>query len=138
MSFYGSCQPSDGQLPLVVTLAGCHQGQTKLGVDFGWAALVGDERLSEASFIDFRNPAKFDDPIRGCTILSRNIIQGVEYAKLKSGQSDISMLLLGGDHTASIGSVMASRNINPATRLVWIDAHPDINTPWTTLSVSEN
>ena len=40
----------------------------------------------------------------------------------------------GGDHTVSIGTFIATRKQAPNTRLVWIDAHPDINTPCGSLS----
>lgn len=42
--------------------------------------------------------------------------------------------LAGGDHTVSIGTFIATRQQNSKTRLVWIDAHPDINTPCSSLS----
>ncbi len=38
-------------------------------------------------------------------------------------------LAFGGDHTITIGTFLAARQRDPRTRLVWIDAHPDVNTP---------
>jgi len=37
-------------------------------------------------------------------------------------------LCIGGDHSVAIGSVLASLSKNKSTCLIWIDAHPDINT----------
>lgn len=35
---------------------------------------------------------------------------------------------IGGDHSMSISTVQDSLNKNPETKVIWIDAHPDINT----------
>lgn len=43
-------------------------------------------------------------------------------------------LFIGGDHSASIGSVSASSNNYDDLGLLWIDAHPDINTDDTTIT----
>ena len=43
-------------------------------------------------------------------------------------------LLLGGDHSLSIGSILGSAAANPDLCVVWVDAHTDINTPLSTLS----
>ena len=46
-----------------------------------------------------------------------------EKSKIKSN-----CLVLGGDHSISIGSVMESINNHKNVGVLWIDAHPDINT----------
>ncbi|MPZ15202.1 MAG: arginase [Chloroflexi bacterium] len=38
-------------------------------------------------------------------------------------------LVIGGDHSASIGGMAASSQSVPGLGIVWIDAHPDFNTP---------
>jgi arginase len=43
-------------------------------------------------------------------------------------------LLIGGDHSAAIGSIAASSQSVPGLGIVWLDAHPDFNTPDTTPS----
>jgi arginase len=40
-------------------------------------------------------------------------------------------LVLGGDHSAAIGSIAASAQCVPGVGVIWIDAHPDFNTPAT-------
>jgi arginase len=40
-------------------------------------------------------------------------------------------LIIGGDHSAAIGSIAASAQHVPGLGIVWIDAHPDFNTPAT-------
>lgn len=43
-------------------------------------------------------------------------------------------LLIGGDHSAAIGSIAASSQSVPGLGIIWLDAHPDFNTPETTPS----
>ncbi|XP_059163688.1 arginase-1-like [Physella acuta] len=50
---------------------------------------------------------------------------------LKSG---CQVLLLGGDHSIALGSVFGHTRVAEEIALVWVDAHPDINTPLTSLS----
>jgi arginase len=40
-------------------------------------------------------------------------------------------LIMGGDHSAAIGSIAASAQSVPGLGIVWVDAHPDFNTPAT-------
>ncbi len=40
-------------------------------------------------------------------------------------------LVIGGDHSAAIGSIAAAAQIVPSLGVIWIDAHPDFNTPAT-------
>lgn len=49
---------------------------------------------------------------------------------------DEKRIVLGGDHSMSIATVADSLNRNPKTKVLWIDAHADINTPQA--SVSKN
>lgn len=44
------------------------------------------------------------------------------------------VLTLGGDHSIALGSVAAAVAFRPDTRLLWVDAHADINTPDTSSS----
>lgn len=41
------------------------------------------------------------------------------------------LLTLGGDHSIGIATVQASLTVHPNTRVLWVDAHGDINTPKT-------
>ena len=54
-------------------------------------------------------------------------------ATTHQGSTD-KLLLLGGDHSVGIGSMFATKTIEPETVLLYIDAHPDSNTPETSLS----
>src|SRR5919198_3597024 len=43
-------------------------------------------------------------------------------------------LLLGGDHSLAIGALAAAHGARPELRVLWLDAHGDVNTPETTPS----
>ena len=43
-------------------------------------------------------------------------------------------LVLGGDHSVGIGSVAGALRARPDTAVLWVDAHADLNTPWTSPS----
>lgn len=43
-------------------------------------------------------------------------------------------LTIGGDHSAAIGTIAGVTNTKDDVGLIWIDAHPDANTPETTLT----
>ena len=132
MSAYGAVQDY-GESNVVVALASCHQGQMRGGVDHSWIGLTGELQLQNGTFVDFRDARKFTTPIKGSVLLSKNIAHALRKKKELSGK-DAALLCLGGDHTISLGTIMATRKENPSTRIVWIDAHPDINCPETSLS----
>ncbi len=57
------------------------------------------------------------------------------YEKLKALPTDAFPIVLGGDHSISMGSVAGVASAaNERTGLIWIDAHTDINTPKTSPS----
>ena len=41
------------------------------------------------------------------------------------------ILVVGGDHSLSAGTVAATRTVYPTAKVLWIDAHADVNTPTT-------
>ena len=43
-------------------------------------------------------------------------------------------LTLGGDHSIAIGSISSLLKKYPDLGVIWVDAHADINTQWTTES----
>lgn len=44
------------------------------------------------------------------------------------------LLAFGGDHSVAISTVAASLSLNSSTKVIWIDAHGDLNTPQTSKS----
>ena len=110
-------------------------------VDFGDVnhELV-EQNKSEHNFINLQNN-QIKNPIK-------NILECYTAAKLVRDKSMLCLerglipLILGGDHSVSIGSVSAvsnfysslNKNITNNIGLIWIDAHPDCNTPLTSPS----
>lgn len=58
------------------------------------------------------------------------------YEVYKFLRSNIFPLVIGGDHSIAIGSISGTKMAFPHERLgvVWIDAHADLHSPWTTPS----
>lgn len=54
--------------------------------------------------------------------------------KLIRTNKDKFPITIGGDHSVSIGSVLASQRNNKSLGLIWFDAHPDFNTFETTIT----
>lgn len=58
------------------------------------------------------------------------------YEVYKYLRSNVFPMVIGGDHSIAIGSVSGTRMAFPTERLgvIWIDAHADLHSPWTTPS----
>lgn len=58
------------------------------------------------------------------------------YEVYKYLRNNVFPIVVGGDHSIAIGSVSGTRMAYPKERLgvVWVDAHADLHTPWTTPS----
>lgn len=58
------------------------------------------------------------------------------YEVYKYLRNNVFPIVVGGDHSIAIGSVSGTKMAYPKDRLgvVWIDAHADLHTPWTTPS----
>jgi arginase len=123
-------------------------GQKRRGVDMGpsairYAGLQNRlERLGctvyESGNITVPQVEQVDDnPIDG---LAHNIyaigevcrdIYANTQAAMESGET---VIVLGGDHSISLGTVPAALATRPHTGVLWVDAHGDFNTPFTTPS----
>jgi arginase len=57
------------------------------------------------------------------------ISQRVSQQVLEHAQTKNFLLMLGGDHSISIGTVPGIMAARKNTGIVWVDAHADINTP---------
>jgi arginase len=117
----------------VFTAAGCHQGQPHRGVAYGYTAAlsrVGNLEDVDIAYNDCRQDDHFDDPIHGSYVIGQHIDDVVDHQNLKNPI----LFTIGGDHTISFGTVMASLRRDPNTILIWIDAHSDINSPESSMS----
>eukprot|EP00041_Stephanoeca_diplocostata_P003927 m.39471 g.39471 ORF g.39471 m.39471 type:complete len:345 (-) comp14717_c0_seq1:1369-2403(-) len=81
---------------------------------------------------DVRYPEKSLDPIGGDVDRAFAIGQGgfeLSNKVEESVRSSDATLILGGDHSISIGSVAGILRATPDVGVIWCDAHCDINTP---------
>lgn len=57
------------------------------------------------------------------------------YAAMRQGmEQDHNIIILGGDHSVSIGSIPAALHWSDNVGVIWVDAHADFNTPKTSPS----
>lgn len=124
-------------------------GQSRRGVDMGPSAIryAGLQRRLETmgfTVTDYGNVSvpqmeqvEDDDPSDG---IAHNLdtIGNVCNAIYKAGKeaidSEETVIFLGGDHSMSIGSIAAVLERPGKTGVIWVDAHGDFNTPFTTPS----
>lgn len=92
----------------------CSQGQKRLGVELGPYMLFNSKPF---------NFNKLYCP-RG-----RNITKSLRNLYMINSQIKGPRINVGGDHSMSISTVSHSLNTTPNVKVLWIDAHPDINTP---------
>lgn len=72
-----------------------------------------------------------DAPHRHC---QKNVYRSLYESCLNMHTEERLSLIIGGDHSQSIGTISALLNKNPDLGIIWIDAHGDINTPETSLT----
>lgn len=124
-------------------------GVSKLGVDMGPTAIryagifdafdhagfdwadSGDLDVARNFALDSlppgrRSKAKLDEIIRVSGVLAAHVEKALNQGRMP--------LVLGGDHSTAIGSVAGAAKAAGRMGLLWIDAHPDANTPETSPS----
>lgn len=104
--------------------ANCYQGQRKRGVERAFENIqhhLNDKKiiLNTSNFVFIKN--EYFNNNKGYAAICKFVNQGI-----KNGQKP---LVVGGDHSISIGSVFGSLKYygNDLTT-IWVDAHADINT----------
>ena len=132
--------PRSDERKLHVNLLPIWKGQRKQGVRYGPAilnAMVHELSNSENIVTNYyeNDPlneidgASEEDYTSHMNQLSQKLLANL--SDLKSGDT---VLNLGGDHSVSMATVPKMFQLHPDLRVLWIDAHADINTPATTES----
>lgn len=106
-------------------------GLLKLLANCGWRVHTQPDVVSSISFRNGIN--ENTENAKNCAevgAVSEKVSQQVYQNALK----DVFVLILGGDHCISIGTVPGILKARPNTGIVWVDAHADINTPLTSSS----
>lgn len=104
-----------------------HQGQPHKSVHRAY------HHLNQSGFwrhlqIPYRNLGTL--PFENTNLIYRQIF----HKTLEILNQDLRPALIGGDHSLSFGSISALLQHNPDLKVLWIDAHADINTPETSPS----
>ena len=63
-----------------------------------------------------------------------NVCKSIYQTVSECSPSKDLVLIIGGDHSISLGTIPALISKRPSTGVIWVDAHADINTPATSLS----
>lgn len=87
--------------------------------------VVPEVTAKETTYVS--NLKNFDSVLATCEAIAEYSFHNI----LKNGDVP---LFIGGDHSAAMGSVSASAAAYENTGLIWIDAHPDINTDSTSVT----
>tara|TARA_Y100000589_G_C27181041_1_gene640761 strand:+ start:1768 stop:2610 length:843 start_codon:yes stop_codon:yes gene_type:complete len=109
---------------LRIIAANCWQGQRKSGVDWGPSYLTPHIHKNHSDKIvsfDTVNETAFHNKNMG--------FQELHSQTLKNMRDKESMsIVLGGDHSISGATLAATQNSGDRSKVIWIDAHADINT----------
>jgi len=123
--------------------AGFSGGQPKEGVAFAPSSLLHSPQMADLSFslhgldqssiesLDQEFGRGYEGKILNFRLVSefnRRLKEDME--RLERGKK---ILVVGGDHSIAVGSIAAMCSREPGLKVVWIDAHADINTISSTL-----
>jgi arginase len=86
------------------------------------ANTLTDDEQSQSSSSDGATQAR---NVRNVMESSRNLKMATARA-LRDGYFPV---VLGGDHSMGIGSVAGCKSVHPDSKIIWMDAHIDANTP---------
>lgn len=123
------------------------EGQRKTGTELApnWLRLKGMNEILTNKFYHLEDFGDFYPELESSLIIENeknadfqtrldalfkfvDSMSGVLLDQLKQGRMG---LVVGGDHSCALGSLAAVTRFNPEIKVVWVDAHADINTPET-------
>ena len=116
-------------------------GQSKAGTELApsWLRLKGSQAILARKFFNVTD-------LGDLTPIEKPAVKGHDHPVIsrynhRLGETilnelaqDRMAITLGGDHSIAIGTLTASLMHNPDTKVVWVDAHADLNTPETSPS----
>lgn len=100
-----------------------YQGQKHFGVSLGPAFIK--QRLLDQGY-SFEN-AVVSEP-QSQTRLNLGVYESLCNEVASARRQNKTVLVAGGDHSLALGSVQGALQVNPDLKVIWIDAHGDINT----------
>lgn len=117
--------------PPPVIIAPITSGQPHTSVAKGIEKILTSS-LFQSSLSPFQFSKKIEGLDSGWSLL-RNINAYAQLYRrtLKTVEQEGQALVLGGDHSLSFATVPAFKTVYPRLKILWVDAHTDINTPET-------
>jgi len=112
------------------------KGQTQKGVRYTpdiLEKLIHDINFNKQTYDEIISGEISDNFVNTSEDIQKNIYYHGRSLTMKYNQGDF-LINLGGDHAISMGTVPLMVLLYPDIKVVWIDAHADINSPETTLS----
>jgi arginase len=100
-----------------------YQGQKHFGVSLGPAFIK--QRLLDQGF-SFENSIVSEPQSQ--THLNLHIYESLCKEVARARRQNKTVLVAGGDHSLGLGSVQGALQVNPELKVIWVDAHGDINT----------
>lgn len=128
---------------LAIMGAATDLGQGKAGTELApsWLRLKGSSDILTRKYFsvedlgditpenqggEMRDSGTDEDLIHDAISLYNQRLATIAQSKLSEEKS---MLTFGGDHSIAIGTLAGTLQYNPNAKVVWVDAHADINTP---------
>lgn len=115
-------------------------GSRPLGVEMGptairYAGLAEALRFNQIDFLDCGNlPVDRQNFTNGHVQEIARVSDDLAEKVRESIETGFIPIILGGDHSASIGSIAGAARATGRPGLIWLDCHPDANTPDTSPS----
>ena len=114
-------------------------GAEKLGVDMGpsairYAGLTDALKLNQIDYIDCGDLTISKTNSLSTVQVIQEISEKLSDLVFTSLEEDFTPIILGGDHSVSIGSIAGAAKHAKNLGVIWFDYHPDANTPETSPS----
>ncbi len=106
-----------------------HQGQKKLGVSLG--PVFMQQSLLSQNF-QFKNLVVNEE--QSSQKINMKPYQSLCEIVARESLSEKPLFIVGGDHSLSLGSIQGLLQVNPNLKVIWVDAHGDINTRQTSVT----
>lgn len=125
-SDYGQQRRGVDMGPSAMRYAGAIDRLVKLGYDVIDEGNISVHRTKSTNYHKNENLLNLEEVLEASAQLARKVDEVIEQGRFP--------VILGGDHSISIGSIAGIRKHYKNLGVIWFDAHTDINTPETTPS----
>ncbi len=100
-----------------------YQGQKHFGVSLG-PVFIKECLLNQGHTFESRTVSGLQSQV----YINMKIYESLCHETAAARRHDKPVLVVGGDHSLGLGSVQGLLHVNPDLKVIWVDAHGDINT----------